>query len=59
MREALFVIAEIRDSERLRQFLSTGQDRMWALCHSDRVLLTTLLKLAISSLLPAQTYHQV
>jgi len=26
MREALFVIAEIRDSERLRQFLSTGQD---------------------------------
>ncbi|TFK41972.1 ubiquitin C-terminal hydrolase Ubp2 [Crucibulum laeve] len=26
MREALLVIAEIRDSERLRQFLSTGQD---------------------------------
>lgn len=27
MREALSVIAEIRDSERLRQFLLSGQDR--------------------------------
>jgi ubiquitin carboxyl-terminal hydrolase 25/28 len=27
MREAMTVIAEVRDSERLRQFLSTGQDR--------------------------------
>lgn len=27
MREALLVIAEIRESERLRQFLETGQDR--------------------------------
>lgn len=32
MREALSVIAETRDSERLRQFLSTGQDRMY---HTD------------------------
>lgn len=27
MREALGVIADFRDSERLRQFLLTGQDR--------------------------------
>lgn len=27
MKEALTVIAETRDSERLRQFLATGQDR--------------------------------
>lgn len=27
MREAMTVIAEVRDSERLRQFLSSGQDR--------------------------------
>lgn len=30
MREALSVIAEFRDSERLRQFLSSGQDRGFA-----------------------------
>jgi ubiquitin carboxyl-terminal hydrolase 25/28 len=28
MREALQVIAEVRNSERLRQFLVTGLDRM-------------------------------
>lgn len=27
MREAMSVIAEVRDSERLRQFISSGQDR--------------------------------
>jgi ubiquitin carboxyl-terminal hydrolase 25/28 len=27
LREAMTIIAEVRDSERLRQFLSTGQDR--------------------------------
>lgn len=31
MREALTVIAEVRDSERLRQFLSSGQDRAYCL----------------------------
>lgn len=29
MRDALQVIAEVRNSERLRQFLTTGQDRMF------------------------------
>lgn len=29
MRDALQVIAEVRNSERLRQFLATGQDRMF------------------------------
>lgn len=32
MREALGVIAEIRDSERLRQFLLSGQDRECGFC---------------------------
>lgn len=27
MKEAMSVIAEVRDSERLRQFIYTGQDR--------------------------------
>lgn len=27
MREALMVIAEVRDSERLRQFIESGRDR--------------------------------
>lgn len=30
MREALLVIAEVRDSERLRQFLELGQDRTYS-----------------------------
>ena len=29
MREAMMVIAEARDSERLRQFTAIGQDRMF------------------------------
>jgi len=29
MREALSVIADVRDSERLRQFVATGVDRAW------------------------------
>lgn len=29
MREAMSVIAEVRDSERLRQFLKTGVDRAY------------------------------
>jgi len=29
MREAMMVIAEARDSERLRQFIAIGQDRMF------------------------------
>ncbi len=31
MREALTVIAEVTDSQRLRQFLETGVDRKWFL----------------------------
>lgn len=36
MREALGVIAEIRDSERLRQFLLSGQDRECGFCASGQ-----------------------
>lgn len=37
MREALLVIAEVRDSERLRQFLELGQDRTYlsSICPID------------------------
>jgi ubiquitin carboxyl-terminal hydrolase 25/28 len=31
MREALSIIAELRDSARLRRFLETGTDRQWVL----------------------------
>jgi ubiquitin carboxyl-terminal hydrolase 25/28 len=34
MREAMQVIAEVRDSERLRQFIATGRDRR---CFSPRL----------------------
>lgn len=29
MREAMQIIVEVRDSERLRQFFETGRDRMY------------------------------
>jgi len=33
MQEAMTVIAEIRDSERLRQFIASGQDRTTIIMH--------------------------
>jgi len=42
MREALSIIAELRDSVRLRQFLETGTDRQLFSLSLESVLLTSL-----------------
>ena len=42
MREALSVIAEVTNSERLRQFLATGSDRGSRIMHWNVILLTFL-----------------
>lgn len=42
MREALNVIAEVTDSERLRQFLATGLDRKYHILLQYLVLLANL-----------------